>query len=60
MQESWVLSTVTVHLKSGEQVVGASAALYLDAGGMPVVVQVSMSDYKVTIAWGDVVKIEHA
>lgn len=60
MQESWVLSTVTVHLKSGEQVVGAAAQIYVDAGGMPVVVQVSKADHKVTIAWGEVVKIEHA
>lgn len=60
MQESWTLSTVTVHLKSGEQIAGPSAVMYIDAMNAPVVVQVSKGDHRVTIEWSEVVKIEHA
>lgn len=59
MQQSWTLSSVTVHLKSGEQIAGPSAVMYVDAASVPVVVQVSKGDHRVSIAWSEVVKIEH-
>lgn len=59
--QGWNPVNVTVERKDGKPPVsGLSAAMYADAGGLPVFVQVKKADHFVNVPWHDVETITHA